>query len=489
MKKQDIKSEPKTETTDERPRLTRYLNAGSVSVVVFIFFSYFMLPMRNGYMLKWYEEMSLFEPTRFFFSECFNYPGGLLRYAGAWLTQMMYYPASGSVILIALWLAMSWLTCKAFGLKKAGVTLSLIIPLAMLASILQLDEAWLTLKTPGYIYSNTLGYIFAISMVWIYRIARQKRILSLIVPAIISLTYFLAGFYALLSAAVCLVMMTIEMVRNKDYRLIAAIAATILMMVAVPILYYYYWPGNLADNDYLVLKGLPELMFTSFDVYLWMPFVVATVWMIVLGITGSFHFQYASKAATWASIAILAIAMIWTASTDRKSEQLRASVLMMKFIDQHNWQAINNIMLRLKEEPNHTMLVINNLANASQGKPTLKLPEFSPKPADGRHIENFTMSVFVDVPVNYYTGETNKSYRWSMEHSVQYGKRVFFLKYMVKNALVDGDIALAKRCNDVLHRTLFHRAWAEEMDRYIENPSLIDSNEEFQAIRSLKHQE
>lgn len=463
----------------------QFLKSPLVPVVVFILFSYFMLPMRNGYMLKWYEEMSLFEPTRFFFSECLNYPGGLLRYAGAWLTQLMYYPVAGSVVLIMLWLVMSWLTCKTFCLKKAGVTLSLVIPLAMLASILQLDEAWLTLKTPGYIYSNTFGYIFSIFMVWVYRKARRKKTLSLIVPAIISLTYFFAGFYALLATAVCLVMMTIEMARNKDYRHLSAIAATILIMVAVPIIYYYFWPGNLADNDYLMLKGLPELMFTSFDVHLWVPFVVATVWMIVLGITGSFNFQYETKAATWAGIAILATTMIWAASTDRKSEQLRASVLMMKFIDQHNWQAINNIMLRLKEEPNHTMLVINNLANASQGKPTLKLPEFSPKPADGRHNENFTISIFVEVPVNYYMGETKKSYRWSMEHSVQYGKRVFFLKYMVKNALVDGDIALAKRYNDVLHRTLFHRAWAEEMDRYIDNPSLIDSDEEFHAIRSL----
>lgn len=53
---------------------------------------------------------------------------------------------------------------------------------------------------------------------------------------------------------------------------------------------------------------------------------------------------------------------------------------------------------------------------------------------------------------------------------------------MIKSALLNGEIELAKRYNDLLLRTMFHRKWAEEMNRYIEDPSLIDSNIEFKSI-------
>lgn len=462
----------------------KHLNIASISILVFSLFAYIMLAMRNGYMLRWYDEMSLFEPTWFFFNEFINYPGGLLRYSGAWLTQFMYYPALGSLVLIGLWLAMSWTTCKAFYLKKTEVPLSLIIPLAMLVSVMQLDEAWLTLKTPGYIYSNTIGYLFAILMIWLFRMSERRKTFSLFVPAIITQTYFLSGFYGLLASICCLIIMSIEATKRKDYKKFIIIAVTTVLIIETPRLYYIYWHGNTVDNDYLLLKGLPELLFESFDIYLWLPFVVASNWLVVLGVIGSLHTTEVSRLTPWFSIGLMCLSMLWVLRADHKSEQLRASVLMMRFIEQHNWRGINNMMGRLKEEPNYTMLMINNLANASQGYKTLKLPKFSPKPADGRHNESFTMSVFVNVPVNYYVGENNLSYRWAMEHTVQYGKRVFFLKYMVKNALVMGDVRLAKRYNDILMRTMFHRNWAKKMQRYIDNPSLIDKDEEFNAIKS-----
>lgn len=464
--------------------MLKHINIASVSILVFSLFSYIMLAMRNGYMLRWYDEMSLFEPTSFFFNEFINYPGGLLRYTGAWLTQFMYYPALGSLVLIGLWLTMSWITCKTFHLNKSGVPFSLIIPLAMLVSIIQLDEAWLTLKTPGYIYSNTIGYLFAIVMIWLFRMSESRKTIALIVPALITQTYFLSGFYGLLATICCLIIMFIEAFKSKDYKKFIAIALTIVLIIETPRLYYIYWHGNTVDNDYLLLKGLPELLFESFDIYLWLPFVVASNWLIVLGLIGSFHKYEMSRLTPWFSIGLMCLSMLWVMRADHKSEQLRASVLMMRFIEQHNWRGINNMMGRLKEEPNYTMLMINNLANASQGYKTLKLPKFSPKPADGRHNESFTMSVFVNVPVNYYVGENNLSYRWAMEHTVQYGKRVFFLKYMVKNALVMGDVRLAKKYNDILMRTMFHRKWAKKMQRYIDNPSLIDKDEEFNAVKS-----
>ena len=72
-----------------------------------------------------------------------------------------------------------------------------------------------------------------------------------------------------------------------------------------------------------------------------------------------------------------------------------------------------------------------------------------------------------------------------MEHSLKYGKRVYFLKYMVKCALLNDDFKLAKRYNDLLMSTMFHRNWAEHYNRYIENPELMKQSQEFMSIPKL----
>ncbi len=466
-------------------RIKKYLGVGNVSVVVFVFFAYAMLAMRNGYVLRWYDELSLFEPTSMFFRQFLYYPGGLFRYAGTWLTQFMYYPVAGSIILISLWVGLIWITCKAFDLAKNTVAFSIVVPLAMLASIIQIDESWLTLKTPGYIYSNTLGYICTVLLIWLFRKSNHSTVISLILPSLMVMTYPVSGFFGLPAAVICIIFQIAEGIRTKDYKSFISMAVAVALIFVVPRLYYTGLQGNLVDNDFLILKGLPELMLESFDTCLWVPFIVATAWIMILGILKATNSLHDNRLSLWIGIATICAGMVWNVSVDRKSERFRVYVLMMRYIEQNNWPAINNIMNRMRERPTYSMLVINNLANACQGFETQKLPKYRPEHADGRHNENFIMSVFVKVPVNYYIGENNESYRWCMEHNVQYGKRVFFFKYMVKNALVNGEISLAKRYNDILKSTMFHRKWAEEMDRYIKDPSLIDTNEEFQAVRSF----
>ena len=72
--------------------------------VVFILFSFWILAIKNASMLRWYDEMSLFESNWFYFRQFIYYPGGLLRYAGTYLTQLLYYPMLGTSVLILLWL-------------------------------------------------------------------------------------------------------------------------------------------------------------------------------------------------------------------------------------------------------------------------------------------------------------------------------------------------------------------------------------------------
>ena len=417
--------------------------------------------------------MSLFEPTRLFFRQFLYYPGGLLRYAGTWLTQLLYYPWLGTSVLIGLWLLLAWLTGKAFSLSKSMMPLAFIVPLALLISVAQLDEAWLSMKSPGYVYFNTLGFIITLSLFLLFKEAKDRSMLASFLGICIACFYVIAGFFALLSSALCVIVKIADGVRKRKYSDYIVAVVILAAAIAVPQLYYQYLRGNTVDNDFLYLKGLPEFLMEPYDLYLWMPLIVATVVILLLAVGYVCKIRKESPVISWISVAAVVLAAGWGVMAERKSEQFRATVLMLQSMEQGNWQKVVGIMSRIKEPPNYTMRVLQNLALVNLGEKSQDLSGFSPENKDQRHSESFTMTAFLNVPVDYYIGRYNPSYRWAMEHTVQYGKRVFFLKYMVKDALMNGEIPLAKKYNDILLRTMFHRKWAEDMNRYIEDPSLI----------------
>ena len=84
--------------------------------------------------------------------------------------------------------------------------------------------------------------------------------------------------------------------------------------------------------------------------------------------------------------------------------------------------------------------------------------------------------------MNYYSGQTNICYRWAVELSVEYGFRISYLKLLVKCALLNGEYALAKKYNDQIGQTLFHKDWAERYGRMIDQPELISQDPEFARI-------
>ncbi len=460
----------------------KYFNVYIITTLLFILFCYIMLPIRNGYMLHWYDEMSLFESTRFFFRQCLYFPGGIMRYAGSWLTQLMYYPMLGTTALVILWLLTAWLTQKAFRLTSATLPFTFIVPMAIITTIVQMDDAWISMKTVGYIYSNTLSYLFSMALVCLYRSVEKRQIIAFAVLMLAAGCYFIAGFYALLASFIGVIFMVADSIRSKRYAGLAFSAVVLVAILILPNLYYWYFTPTTVDNDFLLLKGLPDLLMESFDVYLWIPFIVATLCLLALAVWSAVGSFPSSRAMMWGSAALLCICVVWLLRVDKKNEQLRATVVMLRHLENNDWGAMNRVMSRIKEPPSYTMRILNNFAVANLGGIPQNLKDMKPVNVDPRHAEEFSKTAYVDIPINYYNGDFNASYRWGMEHSVQYGKRVFFLKYMIKSALLNGDIKVAKRYNDILLGTLFYSKWAKEINRYIEDPSLIDSNIEFKSI-------
>lgn len=460
----------------------------AVSAIAFILFAFWMLPGRNSYMLQWYDEMSLFEPTRFFFRQCMHYPGGFFSYIGSWLTQLLFYPFLGATVLMLLWLLTAWLTIKAFRLPREAAQFAFVVPMAMLVSVVQIDDAWLSMKSVGYMYSNTIGYLFAVTVLWLYRISEKRPPIATGILVASAVCYFIAGFYGLFAAFIGIIFMVADCIRGRRFVNLLYPALVLAVILMLPPLYYTTLRGNTVDNDYLYLKGLPDFLMEAYDLYLWTPFIVATTFILLLAILSALRWLPSGGWMKWIGVASLCICAFWCVKADKKNEQLRATVVMLHHLQRNDWERMNLVMSRIKEPPNYTMRMLNNFAVLNLGGTPENLDKIKPSNKDPRHAETFSVTAYISVPINYYNGDFNQSYRWGMEHCVQYGKRVFFLKYMVKSALLNGDVKVAKKYNDLLLGTMFHRRWAEKMKRYIDDPSLIRRNIEFNAILDLAQQ-
>lgn len=463
------------------------------SPVIFIIFSFWILAVKNGFMLRWYDEMSLFEPGMESLRQFLMYPGGVFRFAGTWLTQFLYHPALGASILILIWLLCAWLTSLAFGLKGKGAPLCLLVPLCLLASVLHFDEALLSFESEGYVFYNTLGFTFTITAYLLFTSLRRFHFVQSAVAVVLPLLYPLAGFFALLAALMCVISLIVEAIRGK--RLVEGIAAVLSAFLAaiVPQFYYRYFTGTTADNDYLYLRGLPELTMNDYDLYLWMPFAVASailmIFVVISLLTDSQKYN-ASKVSAFCTWAAFGVGIIFCFKEDgKKSEQLRATVLMTQAIADHNWQKAVHIMSLTKKSPNYTMCVLDNLARAYCGMERRPTGNMMTGGYDFRHDEDFTITAFVDVPVNHHIGRFNQSHRWATEHNVQYGNKVYFIKYTVLNALMNGDLKFARKFNRLLERTMFHRQWAEEINRYIDDPSLLSNYPDYDHQMYLRAEE
>ncbi len=458
-----------------------------MATVTFAVFSFIMLPVKNGYILRWIDEMSLFESGSLFWENHCRYPGGVLQYAGTWLTQFMYYPWLGSAILIALWIALTAMCARLFRLPGKIAPLTLLPAMFLLLSVVSLDEAWLSLNYNGYLFAPTIGFMTAAATAMLNRALRLRCRQSPFL-FICSLLYPWLGAYILFGIAISLVENVINDLRSRNWHGLLWMVMPAGAVYIIPQLYYLYFPATRVDDEYLYLKGLPELMPESYDLYLWLPFICTAAVILILFFAGvTMHSANATELRAtlgYAAVAIVFATGVWVYSSSRKSEQFRATVLMVQHIDAMQWHRIIYIMQRIKEPPTFTMRVIDNLAHiklgAGEESVTYRHPE-TPNP-NPRKKEDFLMTSFVNVPVYYHIGNTNASYRWAMEHTVKYGRRAFYLKYMVRNSIKNGELLLARKYNDILLNTMFHRSWAEHFARYINHPELIKDSPEFNSI-------
>ena len=469
--------------------------------LLFFVLIWVLLAFYESALLQRTESMSLFLFDGTFFAPMSATPAGILSYVGCFLIQFFHYPALGAAIYVLLLYAVYRLVIKVFEVPAEYTLLALVPVVALLASNTQLGYWLFYLKMPGYYYMALLATLLSLLAMWAYKgLGSVARLLLLCVMVVAG--YPLMGVYALLAALLTAVM-GIALSVGKKERLVFPVSlfvVTLLLVVFVPRVYYSLCYTSVAlENVYTV--GVPALQWQAdvvanveyvgesfwhcIYVY-WMPFVLLLLSMLGFAVSFAFRKKCLCQAVT-ARVAVLAATILallflvrfWYNDTNFRIENKQNIAIW-----EEDWNAVAEYAKEC-DEPTRQIILNKNLALLVLGRSGNEMFTYPdggvlPVAAVGVHMTHTDGNL-----IYYHFGRFNYCYRWCMENSVEYGWRHEYLKSAVRSMLLSGEYRLASRYISILKKTMFHKAWAEEMEAFVKDPSLIASEPSFETPLKL----
>ena len=473
------------------------------------------------------EEQNLFLHTPLFFDQCMVVPGGMLSWAGAFLTQLLHLPALGVTVLCLLWALLTFLLRHTFNIPAKWMCVTLIPVTMLLLANVDLGYWIYYLKLRGYFFIPTLGILCAVALVRTYRaLPRHFRTAFLLLT--VAGFYPLMGFYAFLAAF----LMALIGWKLEGYGKAWAAADTIvalLAIAAVPLLYYrHLFHQTPLVNIYWAALPVFRMRLENFPAY-HIPFAVTVASLMVMalcyrqkredfsnseesrgnrsdrsgrnnrngrsdgndrseGNAGSTNPQNGrSREASagwlqWLMVVVLAVvlAVFWY-----KDGNFHREIAMRRLVDQCDWEGVLKIAKNTPDEPTRDMWLMKNLALSRTGKIGEEMFDYR-NGAKAANAPFPTRMVHWDGKMLYFQyGIPNYCFRWCMEDGVEYGWCVENMKLMVKCFIANKEMDAAQKYISLLKKTLFHRKWALKYEQYIHKPQLVMHDEELLPVLQL----
>jgi len=419
------------------------------------------------------QEMNLFQHTSLFFKQQMLMPGGMLTYLGTFLSEFLYYPWLGTLIITGCWLLLMWLTKRAFRLPGKWALLMFVPVVLLLLTIVDMGYWVYILKLRGHFFVATLGTLFVTSMLWIFRSIPGKyslRALFLVFTAVVG--YPLAGIYGL--AATLLMGIFSWRLESKGRSAVYSLLA-VVAVVAVPQLCYrnLYHEINQAN---IYWAELPLYYIQEDYQQYYVPFYLLALFYVILAITyQKERKEEMAKPIRWliAQVVVLAIIVVGTFKGWYKDENFHHELAMQHCVEQTDWEGVVTEASKQQDEPTRAIVLMKNLALGRLGRQGNEMYHYK----DGSKLNNFPFTIRLMQtigPMLYYQyGMTNYGARYSTEWGVEYEWRAEHLKNLARCALLNSEWRVARKYINQLKQTTFHKNWAERMESLIGKPEKI----------------
>ena len=369
-----------------------------------------------------------------FFQTLLSKPFGLMRYVGAWLTQFFCHPGVGTAMMLTIWTLIYCVGAKAFRLQDSASALMLLPVACLLTSVVDLGY-WIYISTiRGYWFSQSVGYLVMLLLLWAARQTPRKWHLVWYLIAVC--IYPVLGWFALLFV-LCL-----ALIEKTTWREL------------VGFIWHTQFYSNLKADDVL-LAGFPRFV-TPSDIC---PHLSIPFW--VLGAVSVFIPICSRYLAKWFVPALCAVAgIIFASSLMYHDQNYIDEMRMVRHASDDNWKGV----LRIAEEnkqPTSTMVFLKNIALMNEGGLLDRSFKLGNDAADINNPDTLHVTLLdIASPLVYYNyGMMNEAIRLNFENAIQAGFSPFYLKMLARCALAVGDDKLVERYTTILHHRPFYGDW------------------------------
>lgn len=377
-----------------------------------------------------------------FFNTLMSKPFGLMQYVGAWLTQFFFKPALGSVIIVAIWLLIFFVGTKAFRLQGSASALMLLPVACLLTSIVDLGY-WIYISTiRGYWFSQSVGYLVMLLLLWIARSTLRKWHLIWYVLGFFA--YPVLGWFALVFV-LCLVFA--DKTTWREY-------LGIILLIFTASIWHTQLYSNLKFDD-VVFAGLPRFETPSdTSPHLSYPFWILGAVSLLIPLCS----KYLTKWFVPVLCSVVGICYTWTEMYYDQNyiDEMR----MVRYAESDNWKDV----LKLAEEnkrPTSTMMFLKNVALMNEGGLLVRSFKLGNDAVNINNPDSLHVSLLdIASPLVYYNyGMINEAIRLNFENAIQAGFAPFYLKVLSRCALAVGDDKLLERYSTILHHRPFYDNW------------------------------
>ena len=414
-----------------------------VASVIFAVYTVYILHI-NQEVLYTAHDRSEFVFGTPFLDALLSKPFGLIQYAGAWLTQLFYYPAIGAGVLMAVWALIFWAGTKAFGLQGNATALMLLPIACLLTSVVDLGYCIYILTVRGYWFSQSVGYLLMLLLLWAAHSTPRRWHLAWYLLAFCA--YPVSGWFAMLFI-VCLVFS--EKISWREL-------LGIILLIFTANIWHTQLYSNLKFDD-VVLAGLPRFVTTSGNIGKFsLPFWMLGAVSVLLSVSRGAGVRSRLVVPVLSVVAGIAFTETLMFRDKNYMEEMR----MVRYAESDNWKGVLEIADGNKE-PTTSMVFLKNIALMNEGgllsrsfkMGNIVYPVYNP---DSLHVS------FLNIvsPLAYYNyGLMNDAIRLSYENAIQCGFSPFYLKVLSRCALATGDKKLMERYATLLRHHPFYAEW------------------------------
>lgn len=458
-------------------------------VIFFVALAWYFLYMKNADTMYFLQDRGWWNSTSLFFKDCISVPGGMLAWAGSFLTQIFYYPALGCLLLILLWLLTFGLAKYSFKVPSEWSFL-LFIPLAaLLCSIIQLGYWVYLLKDVDYVFYHSLGLFAALLLslpFWRYlpvKVEIQGGGALAWIPLVAALFYYPLGIYAMLAAVLSAIQTSICLSKRKSNTFSAFFLPVFLLVLTlwlVPLLETSGTTQMRPDQPWTYGFHKFELD-TLRDYSLEIPFYVA--------ILAPVFFPFIRLIKTkklWQSQIIMffvaSIMLLCLSKRDFKDYNFHAELRMQRAVEECRWNDVLREAALAKGPVTREMIMFRDIALINRGELCTKRYIYNNEsilPAtvsDSIHIRIADQAADL---IYYNYGETIFGIRRAMERCMHNGYSYYTMRMLAQCALVNGEKDNVKKYLRILSRTTFQKKWAMEMKRFVDDENLFRTDNRF----------